>query len=263
MMMRPRVIPCLLLWNKGLAKTVKFKNPTYLGDPINIVKIFNDKEVDELVFLDITATIEDRKPPFKYLAKIASECFMPLGYGGGVRNLDDAKKILSLGMEKVLVNSYAVENRPFIREAADLFGSQSIVVSIDVKQGLFDRYQVFIHSGKKATGLDPVQFAVQIAEMGAGEILLNSIDRDGTMKGYDLELVKQVSEAVDIPVVACGGANDVNDLAAAVKKGGASAVAAGSMFVFQGRHRAVLISYPTQKELQEAFGESLPGTSQH
>jgi cyclase len=255
-MMRPRVIPCLLLRNKGLVKTIKFKDPVYLGDPINVVKIFNDKEVDELIFLDITATVEGRRPPFEYLAEIASECFMPLGYGGGVRSLEDVRKLFNLGLEKVSINSYAVENRSFIRETADLFGSQSIVVSIDVKKDLFGKEQIFTHSGRKATGLDPVRFAVEMAEMGAGELLLNSIDRDGTMKGYDIELIKRVSRAVDIPVVACGGAGSVRDLAAAVKEGGASAAAAGSMFVFQGRHRAVLISYPGAQELQKAFGGS-------
>jgi cyclase len=255
-MMRPRVIPCLLLLKKGLVKTIKFKDPVYLGDPINVVKIFNDKEVDELIFLDITATLEGRQPPFEYLAEIASECFMPLGYGGGVHSLEDVRKLLNLGLEKVSINSYAVENRSFIREAADVFGSQSIVVSIDVKKDFFGKEQVYTHSGKKATGLDPVRFAVEMAEMGAGELLLNSIDRDGTMKGYDLELIKRVSRAVDIPVVACGGAGSVRDLAAAVKEGGASAAAAGSLFVFQGRHRAVLISYPSAQELQDAFGEA-------
>ena len=262
MLMRPRVIPCLLLRAKGLVKTIKFRDPTYLGDPINVVRIFNDKEVDELIFLDILATVENRKPPFEYLEEIASECFMPLGYGGGVKNIEDMRRIFGLGVEKVSVNSYAVENPSFIREAADRFGSQSVVVSIDVKRNLFGRYQVFARGGRKTTGLDPVQFAVHMAEMGAGEILLNSIDRDGTMRGYDLELVKRVSQAVDIPVVACGGAGNVDDLAMAVREGEASAVAAGSMFVFQGRHQAVLINYPAQQILQEAFTASLPGAGE-
>jgi cyclase len=254
-MIRTRVIPCLLLKNKGLVKTVKFKDPKYLGDPINVVRIFNDKEVDELIFLDITATVENRKPPFKLLSEIASECFMPLGYGGGIRTLDDIREILSLGVEKVAVNSYAVENPSFIRAAADLVGSQSIVVSVDVKKSLFGKYEVMTHSGKKATGLDPVKFAVEMEQMGAGELLLNSIDRDGTMQGYDLDLVKRVSAAVTIPVVACGGARTVSDLADAVKKGEASAVAAGSMFVFHGPHRAVLINFPTPQELRDVFKE--------
>lgn len=253
-MIRTRAIPCLLLRNRGLVKTVRFKNPTYLGDPINIVRIFNDKEVDELIFLDITATVENREPPFKLISEIASECFMPLCYGGGVRSLEDIKEILSLGVEKVSINSYAVENPSFIRAAADLFGSQSIVVSIDVKKSFFGKYEVFTQSGQKATGLDPVRFAVEMEQMGAGELLLNSIDRDGTMQGYDIELIKRVAESVNIPLIACGGARTVNDLADAVKKGGASAVAAGSMFVFYGPHRAVLINFPTSRERQEAFG---------
>ncbi|MBE7554817.1 MAG: imidazole glycerol phosphate synthase subunit HisF [Anaerolineales bacterium] len=252
-MVRTRVIPCLLLRNRGLVKTVKFKNLTYLGDPINIVKIFNDKEVDELIFLDITATIEQKKPPFKLLSEIASECFMPLGYGGGIRSLEDVKEILSLGVEKVAINSYAVENPPFVRAAADLAGSQSIVVSIDVKKSLFGKYEVMTHSGRKATGLDPLKFAVEMEKMGAGELFLNSIDRDGTMQGYDLELIRRVAEAVSIPVVACGGASTVEDLGDVVKKGGASAAAAGSMFVFHGPHRAVLINFPTPQELRAVF----------
>lgn len=252
-MVRTRVIPCLLLRNRGLVKTVKFKNSTYLGDPINIVKIFNDKEVDELIFLDITATIEQKKPPFKLLSEIASECFMPLGYGGGIRSLEDVKEILSLGVEKVAINSYAVENPSFVRAAADLAGSQSIVVSIDVKKSLFGKYEVMTHNGRKATGLDPLKFAVEMEKMGAGELFLNSIDRDGTMQGYDLELIRRVAEAVSIPVVACGGARSVKDLGDVVKKGGASAAAAGSMFVFHGPHRAVLINFPTPQELGMVF----------
>ena len=237
----------------GLVKTIKFKNPTYLGDPINAVKIFNDKEVDELLFLDITATIEHRRPPIEFITKIAEECFMPLGYGGGIRQTEDIKQILSLGVEKVSINSYAVENPAFINAAADLVGSQSIVVSIDVKKDLLGRYKVFTHRGRKNTGLDPIEFAVEMEKRGAGEIFLNSIDRDGSMQGYDLELIKKVSEAVRVPVVACGGAANINDLSQAVKQGGASAAAAGSLFVFQGRRRAVLISYPTPTELENAF----------
>jgi cyclase len=249
-MIRTRVIPCLLLRNLGLVKTVRFRDPKYLGDPINIVKIFNDKEVDELVFLDITATVENKKPPFGLLEKIASECFMPLGYGGGVRSLEDMRTLFGIGIEKVSVNSYAVENPPFIRAAADLFGSQSVVVSMDVEKNRRGKYEVFTHSGQRATGLDPVKFAVEMEKQGAGELLLNSIDRDGTMQGYDLDLIKQVTGAASIPVIACGGASKVQDLAAVVKQGGASAAAAGSMFVFHGPHRAVLISYPSPKELQ-------------
>lgn len=254
-MLKTRVIPCLLLRNLGLVKTVRFKDPKYLGDPINIVKIFNDKEVDELVFLDITATVEHKKPPFELLAKITSECFMPLCYGGGVRGLEDMKTLFGLGIEKVAVNSYAVETPAFIKAAADLFGSQSVIASVDVKQNLLGRYEVFTYGGRRRTGLDPVKFAVKMEKYGAGELLLNSIDRDGTMQGYDLELIRRVSGAVSIPVVACGGAGKVQDLVDVTEKGGASAAAAGSLFVFQGPRRAVLISYPSPKELQGVFSE--------
>lgn len=253
MRMLPRVIPCLLLKNKGLVKTVKFKDARYLGDPINIVRIFNDKEVDELVLLDITATVERRKPPVELIARVTGECFMPLGYGGGVRDLEDIRQILSLGVEKIILNSYAVENPSFVQAAASQVGSQSIVVSLDVKKSLLGKYEVYTHSGTKATGLDPVRFATQMEAAGAGELLVSSIDRDGTMQGYDLELIRRVSDAVSIPVIACGGAGKVEDLGLAVKKGGAAAVSAGSMFVFQGRHRAVLINFPTQRELRDVF----------
>ena len=253
-MLRTRVIPCLLLKNLGLVKTIKFKDPTYLGDPINIVKIFNDKEVDELIFLDITATVENKSPPFELLAKIATECFMPLGYGGGIHRVESIERILNLGVEKIVVNSYAVENPPFIKAAAGLAGSQAIVASIDVKKNHLGEYEVYTHSGQMATGLHPVRHAKEMERQGAGELLLTSIDRDGTMQGYDLELIKQVSEAVGIPVVASGGAATVQHLADGVRLGGASAAAAGSMFVFQGPHRAVLISYPTPQELRAAFG---------
>lgn len=255
-MIRTRVIPCLLLKGQGLVKTIKFKDPTYLGDPINIVKIFNDKEVDELTFLDITATNENRKPPFALIESIASECFMPLGYGGGIRSLEDMKTLYNLGVEKISINSYAIENPAFIQAAADMAGSQSICVSMDVKKNFWGKYEVFTHSGSKGSGLDPIKWAKEAENRGAGELLINSIDRDGTMQGYDLELIKMVASSVNIPVVACGGARTTQDLADAVLKGGASAAAAGSMFVFQGPHRAVLISYPSAKELRSAFGEN-------
>jgi cyclase len=252
-MLRTRVIPCLLLRNRGLVKTVRFKDPTYLGDPINAVKIFNDKEVDELIFLDIKATAEKREPPFKLISEIASECFMPFCYGGGIKSLKDIQSILNLGVEKVSVNSYAAENPHFVRAAADLVGRQSIVVSLDVKKHLSGQYEVFSRGGKKPTGLNPVQFAIEMEKMGAGELLLNSIDRDGTMAGYDLELIKSVTESVSIPVVACGGAGKLEDFSDAVREGGASAVAAGSLFVFQGRLRGVLINYPSPNDLQKTL----------
>jgi cyclase len=252
-MLRTRVIPCLLLKNNGLVKTVKFKDPKYVGDPINAVKIFNDKEVDELIFLDITATIENRRPNFKLISDIASECFMPFSYGGGIRDLSDAKNLFSLGIEKIIVNSYAHENVSFLKEASELFGSQSVVVSMDIRKNLFGKYEVFTQSGTKNTKLDPISFAKKVESMGAGEICLNSIDRDGTMKGYDIELIKQVSESVSIPIIASGGCGKIEDFRDAVINGGASGVAAGSIFVFHGKHRAVLISYPPINELDKVL----------
>ena len=250
-----RVIPVLLLKSAGLVKTVKFKDPKYVGDPINAVKIFNDKEVDELVFLDITATQENRQPPLEFLEKIASECFMPLCYGGGIRSLDTIKAILKVGVEKVAVNSFAIEEPSFVQKAAERFGSSTIVVSIDVKKNFWGKYEVYTKGGKVSTGLDPVKLAVQMDKMGAGELLVNSIDRDGTMQGYDIDLVKKITGEVSMPVIACGGAGSLDDLKDAVKTGGASAVAAGSMFVFHGKHRAVLINYPPSNELEKILGK--------
>jgi imidazole glycerol-phosphate synthase subunit HisF len=240
----------LLLKNDGLVKTVKFGQPKYVGDPINAVKIFNDKEVDELIFLDITATIEKRKPPFDLISRIASECFMPFCYGGGITSVEEIAKLFKLGVEKVAINTQALTNPSLIERAAELFGSQSVVVSIDVKKNLFGKYRVFSHGGRRSVKIDPVSFAKQMEQTGAGEILLNSIDRDGTGTGYDLELIRSVAEAVRIPVIACGGAGKVEDFSSAVKTAGASAVGAGSLFVFQGPHRAVLITYPTMSELE-------------
>ena len=250
-MIKPRVIPALLLKGQGLVKTVKFKEPKYLGDPINIVRIFNDKEVDELVLLDITATPEKRGPQFDLLKNIASEAFIPLAYGGGIRSMDDVRKLLSIGIEKLIMNTSAVETPSLVREVADHAGSQAAVVSMDVKKGLLGKYEVLAHCGQKKTGLDPVKHAVEMERMGVGEILINSIDRDGTMQGYDLELVRKVADAVSVPVVACGGAGNLSHVSEVIKQGHASAAAAGSIFVFQGPLRGVLISYPTPKELKE------------
>jgi len=245
-----RIIPALLLRNQGLVKTINFKDPKYVGDPINAIKIFNEKEVDELIFFDTTATMDGRKPNFKLVSDIAGECFMPFGYGGGIKDLEDIKTLFSIGAEKIIINSYAVENPVFIRDAADRFGSQSIIVSIDVRRNLLGKYTVYTHGGKVATKYDPVKFAQFMEEMGAGEIILTSIDRDGTMKGYDVDLIKKVTSVLNIPVVVSGGAGKIQDFIDAIQKGGASAVAAGSLFVFQGKHRAVLISYPTMEQIE-------------
>lgn len=247
-----RVIPCLLLKGQGLVKTINFTNPKYIGDPINAVKIFNDKEVHELVFLDITASTENRSPRLDFISDIASECFMPLAYGGGIRTVKQAEDVFNRGVEKIIINSYAIENPSFIHELADLFGSQSIVVSIDVKKNFLGNYLTYTHSGETKTRWDPVTWAQEAERLGAGEIFLNSIDRDGMMKGYDIPLIKSVSASVSIPVVACGGAGTVDDFGRAVQDGGASAVAAGSMFVYYGKHRAVLINFPDDDEFKSA-----------
>jgi cyclase len=252
-MLMPRIMPCLLIQDDRLVKTIKFKNPEYVGDPINAIRIYNEKEVDELIFLDITVSIDKREPPYKTLSEIASECFMPVTYGGAVRDVETIRRILRLGIEKVSINSYAFENPDFIREASDKFGSSTIVVSMDVKKKLFGRYEVFTYGGRKGTGMDPVEYATRMANMGAGEILLTSIDQDGTQEGYDLELIKSVTSAVDVPVIACGGAGKIEDFGAAVKLGGASACAAGSMVVYYGRNRAVLTNFPEREKLEALF----------
>lgn len=248
-MLKTRVMPCLLLRNRSLVKTVKFDNPNYVGDPVNTIRIFNEKEVDELILLDITATIENKKPHFRLIEEVASECFMPLTYGGGIRSIEDATRIFSLGVEKVAINSFAVENPAFTRELAALSGSQSIIVSIDVKKTWRGGYTVYTRGGKYPTKYDPVEWAKRAQEEGAGEILLNSIDRDGTYEGYDIDLIKRVTSAVEVPVIACGGAGKLGDFKEAVMHGGAAAVAAGSMVVYQGKNRGVLINFPTRLEL--------------
>lgn len=250
--MRPRVIPCLLLKGQGLVKTIKFKKPQYVGDPINVVRIFNDKEVDELVILDIDATREGRRPNFALIESIAGEAFMPMGYGGGIRSLDDIRLLFRLGVEKVIINSYALENPAFIGMATEIAGGQSVVVSLDVRKNFWGNYEVFTRGGRNKAAGEPLALARRLEELGAGEILLNSIDRDGAMKGYDTDLVREIAAVLEIPLIACGGAGKPGDFAAAVQAG-AAAVAAGSMFVFHGRQRAVLISYPEERELREVF----------
>lgn len=251
-MLRPRVIPTLLLNGRGLYKTKAFKNPIYVGDPINTVRIFNEKEVDEIVVLDINATVENREPPFEMIQEIASECFMPVAYGGGVRNLDQVRTIFKSGVEKIVLNTIAVEDISVVSEISRYTGTSSVVVAIDVKKKLFGGHEVAIRRGAKGTGLNPVEHARNVERAGAGEIFLNSVDRDGAMQGYDITLIREVSASVNIPVIASGGAGTLDHFHAALETG-AAAVAAGSMFVFQGRHRAVLINYPTPAEI-----ESLP-----
>lgn len=250
-MRRIRVIPVLLLKGDGLVKSVKFANYKYVGDPINAVKIFNEKEVDEISLIDITATKENRAPNIKKIAEIAGEAFMPMSYGGGITNANQVKELLFNGIEKVILNKSAVKNPALIGEIAGKFGAQSVVASIDVKKNIWGKYKVFTDNAANNTSLDPVVFAKQCEEAGAGEILLQAIDRDGTYTGYDNDILKKIASAVNIPVIIGGGAGGINDFKTAVTEGHASAVCAGSMFVFQRPHNAVLISYPSQKELQE------------
>jgi cyclase len=250
--LQTRVIPCLLLRNGGLVKTVKFAKPTYVGDPVNAVRIFNEKEVDELAFLDIGATTSGSGPNFDLLADIAGEAFMPFAYGGGITTAQQAKRLFTLGVEKVVLNSALADNPALVSDVARLAGSSSVMVAMDCKRSLFGRYSVCTRSGQHDLRREPAEYARALERLGAGEILLTAIDRDGTQSGYDLDLISQVSGAVSIPVIACGGAGTLDHFQQAVARG-ASAVAAGSMFVFHGRHRAVLITYPSRDALLQLF----------
>lgn len=247
-----RVIPVLLLKNNGLVKTVKFKNPVYVGDPINAIKIFNEKEVDELVFLDMEVTQKGGEPDYKLLQEFASEAFFPLAYGGGIRTLDQAKRIFRIGVEKIVLSSAAISNPSLVREIANYAGSSSVVICIDIKKTLFGAYNIFHRNGQKLENSNPFDMAKSMEGLGAGEIIVNSVDLDGTMSGYDCELIKKMSEVVSVPVVALGGAGSLNDLKLAAESG-ASAVAAGSFFVFFGKLKGVLITYPSTKDLDSAF----------
>lgn len=254
-MLSARIIPCLLLRGSGLVKTIQFKDPTYIGDATNAVRIFNQKEVDELMFLDIEATKQHRRPAVELISQISDECFMPLAVGGGIKTVQDAKALINAGAEKVILNTAAVENPKLIKKIAALLGNQSVVVSIDAKK-IKNGYEVFTHGGSQPTGLDPVTLARQAEALGAGEIMINSIDRDGKMQGYDLTLVQKVSRAVNIPVIAAGGAGKVEHLIAAIRSG-AAAVAAGSFFVFFGRRRAVLVNFPSKTEVKKVRAQKV------
>lgn len=254
-MRRIRVIPTLLMAQSrgGLVKGRRFRDHVYIGDPINAVKVFNDKGVDEIAILDIEATREKRAPDQAWIEEVCGEAFMPLAYGGGIASVDQAKEILRRGAEKVIVNASALRSLDFVREVAHRVGSQSVVVSIDVKRTLLSGQRVFAQCGTRDTGLDPIDFAVRAAAAGAGEILLTSIDREGSLGGYDIDLLRRATSAVPVPIIASGGAGTVDHLVAAVRDGGASAVAAGSMFVFMGPRRGVLINYPSPAELERLF----------
>lgn len=250
-MLRTRVIPCLQIIDDALVKTVKFSNHHYIGDPINTVRIFNELEVDELCFLDIRATLENRQPNFKILEEIANECFMPLSYGGGVKNAETAKKILSIGFEKIILNSAISENPNLVTELAKHSGSQSVIGSIDVKRSLWGKHQVFTHDGTKKMDEDPVSYARRLEGLGIGELLVTSMDQDGTWRGYDLEIIKKIVDAVSVPVIANGGAGSIAHIGEVVKQSGASAVALGSMVVYQKKDLGVLVNFPDKLELEK------------
>ncbi|ADJ65673.1 imidazole glycerol phosphate synthase subunit HisF [Herbaspirillum seropedicae] len=249
-MLRTRVIPALLLQHESLVKTQRFSTFDYVGDPCNTVRIFNELEVDELFFLDIAASREKKGPNLQLLADIANECFMPLGYGGGIRSLDDARSVFSIGFEKVAVNTHALENPSLISEIATEYGSQAVVVSVDVKGGVLGGQTVRSHSGRHNTGRDPVAWAQEAERLGAGELFLTAIDREGTWSGFDIDLVKKVTDAVSIPVIAHGGAGSLSDIRKVVKQAGASAVALGSMVVYQKQGNGILVHFPETKELE-------------
>ena len=252
-MLKTRIIPCLLLRNESLVKTVQFKKFSYIGDPVNTCRIFNELEVDELAFLDITASREKRDPNYKILKEIADECFMPLSYGGGIHSVEIAERVLNIGFEKMVLNTYPFEKSGIVTELANAFGSQSVIVAIDVRRNFLGRYSVCSLSGSVNRKRDPVDWAREAENRGAGEILLTSIIREGTWGGFDIPLVRSVATAVNVPVIAHGGAGSVEHIGEAIKIGRASAVALGSMVVFQGKDLGVLVNFPDKNELEDAL----------
>ena len=249
-MLKHRVIPALLLRNGGLVKTRRFKDPKYVGDPVNVIRIFNEKEVDELMVLDIAASRQKREPDYALIEQFAGECFMPLAYGGGVRTVEQAQRIFASGVEKICVQTAALDNLQLVSELADRFGSQSIMVSLDIKRNWLGRAQAFAAAQRKTLSTDWSQLLADLVGAGAGEVLLNAVDKDGTLSGPDLDLIRQASQQVDVPLIAVGGISSLEDIKSAVDAG-ASAVAAGAFFVYHGPHRAVLITYPKYHELEQ------------
>jgi cyclase len=258
--LRPRVIPCLQVSGGELLKTRRFKDPTYLGDPINAVKIFNDLECDELIVVDIRATLEKREPDYALIEEFASEAFMPLTYGGGIESVDQVRRILTIGIEKVVIGTAAADGK-LVAAAAAIFGSQSIVVAVDVRKTLFGRREVWTRSGTRNAGIEPRAYAVQMEAYGAGELFVQSIDLEGARTGYDLALMTEISGAVQIPVIACGGAGSLEDIRLLMQSGGVAAAAAGTMFVLHGKRKAPLISYPRPSEI-ESLSEVHKGSMQ-
>lgn len=253
-MLRPRIIPCLLIKDNGLVKTVKFSEPKYVGDPVNAVKIFNEKQVDELIILDIDATHYGRLPNYENIKNIAVECRMPLCYGGGVKNVEQVEKIISFGVEKVALSSSAISSPELVEKAADAVGRQSIVIVMDVKRGgKENNYLLFTNNGKTISKLNPVKFAQQMQKLGAGEIVINSIDNDGVMKGYDTDIVRIIRDAISIPITVLGGAGSLSDIKFLFSQFGTIGAAAGSLFVFKGKYKAVLINYPDENQKNHLY----------
>ena len=256
-MLRPRIIPCLLIRDNGLVKSVQFKDHKYVGDPINAVKIFNEKEVDEIIILDIDATAYDREPDYKLIEALAVECRMPLCYGGGVKTVEQAQKIFALGVEKVSISSEAVLNPNLLTEIGTRVGSQSIVVVLDVKKSKSGKYEIWTHNATKNTGKDPVEFAKEVERLGAGEVVVNSIDEDGMMNGYDMVLIDKIRNAISLPITVLGGAGTIRDIGNLISKHKIIGAAAGSLFVFKGVFKAVLINYPKPSEKATLLSENL------
>lgn len=252
-MLRPRIIPSLLLQDNGLVKTVNFKNPKYVGDPINAVKIFNEKEVDELAVFDIDATAKGLEPNYSLIERIANQSRMPLCYGGGVKTVEQAQKIFGLGIEKIALSSAVLQKPELITQIADRVGGQSVIVVLDVKKKRFGGYEVYTHNGTKATQINPFDFVERAQQLGAGEIVINSIDQDGVMKGFDLDLIDKIRKKISLPLTVLGGAGSLNDIAEVIAKHKIIGVAAGSLFVFKGVYKAVLINYPTKAQKENIY----------
>ena len=252
-MLRPRIIPSLLIQDNGLVKTVNFKNPKYVGDPINAVRIFNEKEVDELAIFDIDATAKGLEPNYSLIERIANQSRMPLCYGGGVKTVEQAQKIFGLGIEKIALSSAVLHNPELITQIANRVGAQSVIVVLDVKKKLFGGYEVYTHNGKKSTGINPFDFAEKAQRLCAGEIIINSIDQDGVMKGFDMNLIDKVRDKISLPLTVLGGAGELQHIQQVIHKHGVIGVAAGSLFVFKGVYKAVLINYPEKGEKEKLY----------
>ena len=252
-MLRPRIIPSLLVHNNGLVKTVKFKNHKYIGDPINTVKIFNEKQVDELVIFDIDATVKNNEPNYKMIESIAMECRMPLCYGGGIKSVEQASNIFSLGVEKIALSSEALINSQILHDIGDQVGLQSVVVVLDIKRNIFGKLEIFIKNGTTKMKINPFKYIHRLKDIGVGEIIINSINNDGTMLGYDFIMLDKIIKDVDMPLTILGGAGSMQDIANAFQKYGIIGASAGSLFVFKGKYKAVLVNYPSEQEKEEMY----------